>query len=394
MAKKRKNQSLSTRQILLSIVALIITVGAAYFGIELDETGTDDTADTNNNPVPAVVPVEGEWYNLYFTNVINSDDEGDHQGAAVEDALIAAIDGAQNTIDAALYELNAPGVTQALIRALERDVTVRMVADDDHAFEDPTSTVEDLVAAGEAANNPLEIVSDERGAFMHNKFFIIDNRYVWTGSMNITRNGIYNNNNHAILIESPELAANYQTEFDEMFLEGFFTRRGDPGNAPNPLLQFGDSLVETFFSPEQGEEIEDRMVELVNNAEESVYIMTMVLTSDELGEALVAQENAGIEIRGVFDSLQARTDASEFDPLACAGADLRVDGNPNILHHKVLIIDEETVVMGSYNISDSARDNNSENVLIVTDPGVAAAFMQEFENNFSIGSAPDDLECS
>jgi phosphatidylserine/phosphatidylglycerophosphate/cardiolipin synthase-like enzyme len=74
---------------------------------------------------------------------------------------------------------------------------------------------------------------------------------------------------------------------------------------------------------------------------------------------------------------------------------VRQDGNPDILHHKVFIIDNETVVIGSFNFSASARDNNNENLLIINNPDIANAFTQEWQELYSLGrDIPDeDLSC-
>jgi phosphatidylserine/phosphatidylglycerophosphate/cardiolipin synthase-like enzyme len=48
------------------------------------------------------------------------------------------------------------------------------------------------------------------------------------------------------------------------------------------------------------------------------------------------------------------------------------------MHHKVIIIDDETVVLGSYNFTSSAEAYNDENVLIIHDTEVAGLFVEEF----------------
>ncbi|HLA43622.1 MAG TPA: hypothetical protein VJZ27_09315, partial [Aggregatilineales bacterium] len=75
-----------------------------------------------------------DWYRVYFTQVINSENSADHHGAFIEQSLIFVIDSARQTIDTALFEINAPDLTAALIRALGRGVRVRMVVDDEHAL--------------------------------------------------------------------------------------------------------------------------------------------------------------------------------------------------------------------------------------------------------------------
>jgi phosphatidylserine/phosphatidylglycerophosphate/cardiolipin synthase-like enzyme len=58
---------------------------------------------------------------------------------------------------------------------------------------------------------------------------------------------------------------------------------------------------------------------------------------------------------------------------------VRTDGNPRIMHHKVIIIDRETVIFGSFNFSEAANSRNDENILIVHDPIFTTFFVQEFE---------------
>src|SRR5690606_932073 len=100
-----------------------------------------------------------------------------------------------------------------------------------------------------------------------------------------------------------------------------------------------------------------------------------------------------VDVQGVIEttgSLQG-----QLRPLACGGVPMRQDGNPGILHHKVIIIDNEIVVMGSLNFSASARDNNSESVLIITNPEVAALYTEEWQARYDEGRIPSasDLNC-
>ncbi len=354
-----------------------------------NEIGRLEAASTAANTAPAdEAPTAADWYRLYFTEPINSSNEADHQGAFIEQALIFAIDNTASTIDAALYELNAPQTTAALIRALERGVVVRLVVDDEAALEDPDSTVRELINAG------AQVRGDDRSALMHHKFFIFDRVNIWAGSMNITRNGIYNNNNHALYIRSPQLAANYQNEFNEMFLDRSFTRRSDARPVVNRVVTIDNTRIETYFSPEDGRAIEARLVRLMGEADNSIRVMAFSFTLDSVGDAIIDRVNDGINVQGVFEvrgSLRG-----QMLPLACAGAQMRQDGNPNTMHHKVFIIDDDTVVLGSFNFSASARDNNNENLLVIYDRAIAARFLDEFARVYQAGREipADDFRCA
>ena len=48
------------------------------------------------------------------------------------------------------------------------------------------------------------------------------------------------------------------------------------------------------------------------------------------------------------------------------------------MHHKVIVIDGRTVILGSFNFFRNAAEDNDENLLIIDDPAVAARFLDEF----------------
>jgi phosphatidylserine/phosphatidylglycerophosphate/cardiolipin synthase-like enzyme len=388
MAKRSRssgNKKGSPTSRLLMLLLLILIVAVAYaMGIDLNELGVT----TESTPAAVeVTPTVGEWYELYFTQPIHSNDESRHTGSTAEQALIRSIDAAQTSIDAALFELNVPDTTAALVRAAERGVKIRVVADDEHNFDDPTSLLSEVIDAG------AEAISDERSALMHNKYFIIDAQTLWMGSMNITRNDIYNNNNHYFKFVVPQLVANYQADFDEMFVDGAFSDRDDTRPVPNPVIVVDGTRIENFYSPDQGEEIEARLEELIRASQSSIHIMTFSFTIEELGDALLEQHTNGVDIKGVFEntgSLQG-----QMPRLACAGIEVHQDGSPDKLHHKVMIFDESIVVVGSLNFSASARDNNSENTLIIHNPQIAQAFLTEWQAIYDAGVVPtaEELAC-
>ena len=81
-----------------------------------------------------------------------------------------------------------------------------------------------------------------------------------------------------------------------------------------------------------------------------------------------------------MDKSQALSNTGgEYQNLLENGIDVRLDGNPKSMHHKVIIIDGEIVVTGSYNFSKSAKTKNDENTLILHSPEIAELYIEEFE---------------
>ncbi len=309
------------------------------------------------------------WYEIYFSQVANDVAKAKTHPQSIDRILAQKIALARSSIDAALHEIDSDRMTQALITAHERGVRVRLVTEHDYMDE---ISIEDLQEAGVA------IVSDGgRSGLMHNKFLIIDKRYVWTGSLNTTDNGAFKNNNNALWIDSPELAENYTQAFLEMFeLKQF------GGSArftiPHPVITMADgTTVQTAFAPDH--DVVQVLVELIRRAKRSIYFMAFSFTHDDIGAAMKDRFAAGVEVRGVFETRGADTQYSEFPSMKKLGIPVMTDTNKWTMHHKVIIIDGQTVVTGSFNFSKNASRTNDENVLILAgNPAIAQRFTEEF----------------
>lgn len=290
--------------------------------------------------------------------------------------LAQAIHAARASVEVAALQLDLWSIRDALIDAHRRGIKVRMVVESDYL--DGTE-LQQLIKEG------IPVLGDRREGLMHNKFVIIDRQEVWTGSANFTINGIYRNNNNLVRINSTEMAKNYLTEFEEMFVDDRFGP-GSPANTPKPMVELDSTMVEVAFSPEDG--TARRLVELIAQAQESIIFLAFSFTSDEMAEALIERHGAGVTVAGIFEAYQYETNTgTEFDRLKDAGIDVRLDGNPYNMHHKVIIIDNAIVVTGSYNFSRSAEERNDENTLIIHSPAVAEAFLEEF-NRLSSSAQP------
>jgi phosphatidylserine/phosphatidylglycerophosphate/cardiolipin synthase-like enzyme len=167
-----------------------------------------------------------------------------------------------------------------------------------------------------------------------------------------------------------------------MFDSGDFGSHRSPSGL-DPVVDVVGVPAEVYFSPE--DRGDTRLVELLRNARASILFLAYSFTSDPLGEALLEQFAAGLEVRGVFDESQADGQGAEYGPLRQAGLDVRLDGNSGLMHHKVMVIDDEIVVLGSYNFTRAANQSNDENFIVLQDGGIAALYRAEFERIYSHG---------
>jgi len=318
--------------------------------------------------------VSGDWIRVYFTSPRYPDDDGYHYGG-LDEELVSVIEGAETRVDVVAYDLDLESVAGALIAAHRQDVQVRVVVESDNADEE---AVAHLQQAG------IPVVEDGRSSgLMHDKFVVIDGQWVWTGSWNLTENGTYRNNNNAVLITSTALAENYSAEFEEMFAGQFGPT--SPADTPNPRVivtietdegQERQVEVENTFAPE--EEVAARIIAEIKGAQSRIRFLAFIFTSDEIADAMLERARAGVVVQGVMESRNAEREYSQYKRLLAEVHDVLLDGNPYIMHHKVIIIDDKTVILGSYNFTASAEEKNDENLLIIHDPEVAALFVAEF----------------
>ncbi len=321
-------------------------------------------ADASAPAVPATSqPAASGWYHLYFTGPTP-----DHLAGGIPDLIAASLDAAQQTIDVAIYEFDLPVIADALLRAKGRGVQVRLVTDTD-SVEEPV--IQDLRKA------KIAVVDDQRDAIMHDKFIVIDQAAVWTGSMNFTENDAYRNNNSFIEIASTRLAANYTREFEEMFTDHAFGP-DSPADTPNPVITLNGTRIENYFAPEDG--VAAHILDLLNSAKTSIYFMAYSFTRTDMAGVLIEKARAGVTVQGVFERRQiaAGGDAA-WNALTGAGLDVRQDGNRYNLHSKVFIVDQQAVVMGSYNFTQNAEKANDENVLILYNADIARAYYAEWQ---------------
>lgn len=326
----------------------------------------------NMTEAPILLP-DSNWWEVYFTDPLTINDPNNPTGS-VEEKLIAFIDSAQTSIHIASFEFNLSRVADALIAAKARGVDVRWVTDDENGLEidgnENRGQFTRLMAAG------VEVKDDAgRSALMHNKFWIFDRQVTWTGSTNITVNGIYKQNNNVIVIHSPEISEIYEREWEELWTAQLGPRA--PSTRNNQWAILDGTPIQILFSAE--DDVVDNLIALLNDAQVSIRFLAFSFTDYPMAQAMIARAQAGVDVQGVFETFGSNGTRSELRTLWCAGLPVRQDGNGSFLHDKVIIIDNNIVVTGSLNFSSSADEENEENVVILDNPEIAALYLQEYQ---------------
>jgi phosphatidylserine/phosphatidylglycerophosphate/cardiolipin synthase-like enzyme len=375
--------------VVIVLVLLFAFAGLDPFGMFGGEQSPTPVGSGDASPVVESAPSSGSWWEVYFTDPINLNNP-DQIAGSIEGTLIDYINRAQSVIHIAAFEFNLTPLAEALIAAHERGVEVQWVTDDENGIEADEEDGHGQFAMLEDAG--IEVKDDGRSALMHNKFIIFDGQMVWTGATNLTVNGIFENNNNVVVLRSSRAAAIFEQEFQEMWAGEFGPT--SPSTVDQQSLTIDGVPVQILFASE--DEAIAHLLLYLEGAQTSIRFMAFSFTQDDLGDAMLARAEDGVDLSGIFETRGSEVESSELGKMFCAGYAVRQDGNPSTFHHKVIVIDGQIVVTGSLNFSENADNSNDENVVIITDPTIASLFLEEFERRWAEAEEPDgaDLGCN
>lgn len=331
----------------------------------------------------------------------------------LETVIVNFIDQSEHSLDIAVQELDNPRIAAAIDRAARRKrpgtnkrIRVRLVTEGDYLKEDePVDPPDKEVALDINRNHFLTLLRgavdakiDFNPKIFHHKFIIRDrgeaHEAVLTGSTNFTTTCTHRNLNHVAIFHDIGVAAAYQSEFDQL-KDGIFGARSPKLTLTDPLtLDINGSTVQIMFSPDNNPEL--RIVNEILKAQSSVYFMMFTFAkTTTIDDALISKLQGGnIEVVGVLDGGQSAHKWSPHKTLLANGAKLRRETLPNNgkLHHKLIVLDDHTVIGGSFNYTGPANQYNDENLFLVRDHNLAAFFKAEVKRVYDSNTLSADFQ--
>jgi phosphatidylserine/phosphatidylglycerophosphate/cardiolipin synthase-like enzyme len=134
-----------------------------------------------------------------------------------------------------------------------------------------------------------------------------------------------------------------------------------------------------YFSPKVS--CTDAIIKELDKAKTSVLVQAYSFTSAPISEALLNAHKRGVKIEVILDKSRTREKKSRADFLAYAGIPIKIDAAHKIAHNKVIIVDRETVISGSFNFTGAAEDRNAENLLVIQDKTLAAKYIENWQDH-------------
>lgn len=147
--------------------------------------------------------------------------------------------------------------------------------------------------------------------------------------------------------------------------------------ATTAALQTPFPDLDSYFSP--GDTCRNAITKQISTARQDLLVCVFTISDDIITESLIAAHRRGVAIRLITDNEKSFDKGSDIDQLAREGISLRMDTSPNHMHHKFMVVDQHSVLTGSYNWTRGAARFNHENIIVTKDPTTVRAFTHEFD---------------
>src|SRR6478672_10333176 len=333
--------------------------------------------------------------------------DGGQTSLDVARKIAAFVDVARETLELALYDIRLKDETgdivrDALVGAHERGVHVRLVynideTDDRPPVPPPPETEPDLIESLPFETAGIPGWPD----LMHHKYVVRDRTAVWSGSANWTDDSWTREENVIVIVESTGVAIRFQEDFSQLWKKRKVEGSGRVASDP---IRVGAAEVGTWFSPKRGEKLAHRIANAIGDARRRVRIASPIISSGPiLGTLAEVAADGKVDLAGVVDATQI---AEVFEQW-------RMNGNntwktpslmfvlrnaaftgkrstpyaPGAVHdymHAKVCVCDDTVFIGSFNLSHSGEEN-AENVVEITEAALAnrlAAFVDSIRAKY------------
>ena len=144
----------------------------------------------------------------------------------------------------------------------------------------------------------------------------------------------------------------------------------------------GEVRIDAVFSPGGG--CEGRIVKEIESAEKSVCAQVYIFTSKPISDALVQAKKRGVDVKVILDKSQEKAAYGRWPIMQKGGVKVFFDRDHEVANSKIILIDDRTIITGSYNFTKAAEEKNAENIVVIeNDTESFAKFKANFESHLS-----------
>jgi phosphatidylserine/phosphatidylglycerophosphate/cardiolipin synthase-like enzyme len=144
-------------------------------------------------------------------------------------------------------------------------------------------------------------------------------------------------------------------------------------------ITLNNTQTQVYFSPKGGCTL--AIVDQIDNAKSEILIQAYSFTSTPIAKAIVNAHKRGIHVEIILDKSNKSKKYSAGDFTAHMGVNTYIDSKHAIAHNKIIIIDKETVITGSFNFTKAAEEKNAENLLIIKNKKLAEIYIDNWNKH-------------
>lgn len=279
------------------------------------------------------------------TSFYSTDTEDDLQAV-----YIAAIQEARSSITLLIYSLLDKKIISALRAKAEAGIKVVVVAD----------PVASQGVERKLGDKVTTIFSRSSSGLMHCKALAIDGKQVWFGSTNITYEACKIQGNLLFGLYSQTVADIIEQKGIALFKKKKLSSAFYEIALPGQMLSF-------YWSPEAGKRAEEKIEQLITTAKKSVKVAMFTFTNKRFVQALSTAQARGVDIAVIFDrESSATTSKTVYQQCKRLKIPCGIRNKDGLMHHKLCIIDDTTLIFGSSNWTRAAFSTNDEATLILS----------------------------
>ena len=138
--------------------------------------------------------------------------------------------------------------------------------------------------------------------------------------------------------------------------------------------------IHVYFTP--GDSAESAILEQLLSAKESIFVQAYSFTNPSIASALADARSRGVNVVILLDKSHRTQKYSTADYMSNARVSTFIDDRHSIAHNKIMIVDEQVVITGSYNFTRAAEKSNAENLVIIESPGVATKYLHNWKKHW------------
>lgn len=279
-------------------------------------------------------------------------------------AVIALIDGAQESIRFKIYLLTSDEITAALAAAANRGVAVRVLIEQNPVGggESNQRSADKLKEAGVSVRWAPSLYQ-----LTHEKSLLVDDRQALVGTFNYTKSSFANNREYGLLTTDPALVSEIAAIFDADWASKPYARLRNPALVVSPLNS------------------RPQIEALIDGAQKSLWLEENTLLDDDIAGRLAAAAQRGVEVRFLGPLRTDEEDLAEpnYRRLQAAGAQVSRLAEPYV-HAKVIVADGKRALVGSINLSHASLNKNRELGLVTEDAAIIARLQKTFEGDWQL----------